>query len=468
MNDLTQRQGELRVKLPTLHPGQIRAFWANTPSERQLQLDPAFSSARGRYKAVRCGRRWGKTDFLKTWVGDGALKGFPCGIFAPDYKRMIEVYNELTVMLAPVIPSRGGSSKTDGVIRLITGGRIDFWTLQDENAGRSRKYKRVALDEAAFTGPNMMDIWRKSIQPTLLDLRGSCIAASNTNGIDPENFLWQVCNKADHQFIEVHEPSWNNPHVPGPVPGMTEEENWRIRMAHYADLKARTPPLVYEQEYASGFVDWSGVAFFGLDKMLVDGSPVALPTKCDRVFAVIDSAVKTGSDNDGTAVVYFARNQFHGHPLILLDWEIVQIEADLLNNWVPNTVFRRLEELSRACGARQGVAGTWVEDKQSGQALIQHAKARGWNVKAIDSAFTAIGKDERAIAVSSHHYQGKCKISGPAYDKTTIYKSTSRNHLIGQVAGFRIGDKLSARRADDLLDCYVYGLALGLGGANGF
>jgi len=472
-----------RVVLPTLHPGQVRAFRAKQPSERQLALDGAFANnAGGRFKAVRCGRRWGKTDFIKTWIGDGAIKGHPTAIFAPDYKRMSEVYHELTTMLSPVIPKQGGSNKTDGVIRLTTGGRIDFWTLGDENAGRSRRYKRVAIDESAFTAPNMMDIWEKSIEPTLLDLRGDAITASNTNGIDPENFLWQVCNEARHGFIEVHEPSWNNPHIPGrrfehmmpsqmspsdpdyaPLKAKLDALHAEDCQAYFDALRAKTPPLVFAQEYESEFVDWSGAAFFGLDKWLDhQGNPYPYPRNCDRVFAVIDSAVKTGSDNDGTAVTYFARNQYSGVPLFIIDWDIVQIEGALLDTWLVG-VFARLEQLSRECGAREGVRGVWIEDKSSGMVLLQQARKRQLAVHPIGGAWMQMGKDERALSVSSYHYQNLCKITQPAHDKTVLYKGTSRNHLNAQVAGFRMGDKDAARRADDLLDTYVHGLALALG-----
>lgn len=400
---------------------------------------------------------------LKSLIGDTALKGWPTAIFAPDYKRMSETYAELEVLLKPMIPSRGGANKTDGVIRLSNGGRVDFWTLGDESAGRSRKYKRIGIDESAFTNPNMMDIWKRSIKPTLLDYRGECVTASNTNGVDPENFLWQVCNQPEHQFIEVHEPSWNNPYVPGPLPGATPEENKAARLAYYEDLRKREHPLVFAQEYESEFVDWSGAAFFGLDKWLDgEGHAYPPPTNCDKVFAVIDSAVKTGTDNDGTAVIYFARDQFGPVPLVILDWDVIQIEGASLDTWLTG-VFKNLEQWSRVCRAREGVKGVWIEDKSSGMVLLQQAKNRGLAVHPISGAWMQLGKDERALSVSAYHHQAKCKISIDAHNKTTIYKATSGNHLERQVANFRMGDKKAARRADDLLDCYTHGLALTFG-----
>jgi len=60
------------------------------------------------------------------------------------------------------------------------------------------------------------------------------------------------------------------------------------------------------------------------------------------------------------------------------------------------------------------------------------------------------------------------KISQHAYDKVVNYKNSAKNHFISQVTNFRIGDKDAAKRADDLLDAYCYGIALALGNKDGF
>lgn len=471
-----------RVKLPTLHRDQVNIFRLR---EDARATDPTCpereawaKNAGGRFRAVRCGRRYGKTTFGETWVADGALKGEPVGWFAPGYKYVAEVYQELATMLEPVITH---ASKQDGVIRLSTGGRIDFWSLENENAGRSRKYKRTFIDEAAYTkNSTMMGIWEKSIKPTLLDLGGACIAASNTNGVDPDNFLYALCNDPKYGFVEYHAPSWSNPTIPermrapgmghngGPALYSESVAEWRLRQGEvYAGLRATNDPLVFSQEYAAEFVDWSGAAFFNRDKLLVDGAPVALPPHCDAVFAVVDSATKTGSGNDGTAVIYVAVSRHGAYPLIVLDWDVVQIEGAVLEAWLPS-VFNNLEHYARQCGARSGSLGAFIEDKDSGQILIQQAANRGWPAHAIESPLTALGKDGRALSVSGYVYQGKVKFSAPAYDKTVLFKGSTRNHLWAQVVGFKIGDKEAARRADDCLDTFTYAVALALGNSEGF
>lgn len=437
----------IEISLPQLHPDQVRAF-------RLFQAN--------RFVALRGGRRWGKTDFAKTIACDGAVKGQPIGWFAPDYKIEIEAFNEIAEVLAPV---RLSSSKVEGVIRTTTGGRIDFWTLENERAGRSRKYKKVLIDEAAFTKPGMMAIWEQSIRPTLLDLNGKALVLSNTNGNDPENFFWRICTQPNLGFVEFHAPTSANPHIPLRLPGETEESLAARRAEVLEKLRTENHPLVYRQEYLAEFVDWSGGAFFDIEKLLVDGRPVEAPNRCDAVFAVIDTAIKTGKDNDGTGVAFWAVDRIVGHPLVLLDWDIIQIEGASLETWLP-TVFERLETFARSCHARMGTLGAFIEDKGSGTILLQQARRRGWMAQEIESKLTAMGKDERALSVSRHVHCGSVKFSVAAYDKVSIYKGVSRNHMCSQVAGFRMGDT-DNKRADDLLDCFCYGIALTLGDSGG-
>jgi hypothetical protein len=119
-------------------------------------------------------------------------------------------------------------------------------------------------------------------------------------------------------------------------------------------------------------------------------------------------------------------------------------------------VFERLEELSRLCGARHGSVGVWIEDKNSGTILLQQAVRRQWQATAIDSKLTAMG-----------NYRGNVKYTDYAFNKTTVFKRKSRNHLTDQIESFRIGDK-DNKREDDLLDTFCYGIALALGDGSGF
>jgi hypothetical protein len=426
---------EITVNLPTLHARQVEAFHAHCDN---------------RFLALRCGRRWGKTAFDTTLSVDAALKGWPVGWFAPQFRFLNEPYSEMVRMLGGAL---GQSSEQKGRISTVTGGHIDIWTLDNPNAGRGRKYKLVVVDEAAFAKSDMVEIWRRNIRPTLVDFRGSAVVSSNTNGVDDQNFFWQICNDAKHQFIDFHAPTSSNPYIP------SEE---------LEELKASSHPLVWRQEFLSEFVDFSGVSFFSLDKLLIEGQPAPYPTHCDAVVAVIDSAAKTGKLNDGTAVAWaaYTRSPIGGPNLVILDWDLQQIEGALLETWLPG-VLRIGEELAAKCGARHGSIGAFIEDKSSGTILLQQAQRRNLSVRAIDSKLTQMGKSERALSVSGYVHQNRVKFSDVAYNRTVTYKEITRNHMLSQVTGFRMGQK-DDHAQDDCLDVACYLIAVTLGDSGGF
>jgi hypothetical protein len=443
------------ITLPRLHEGQWQAFWA-------LQAH--------RFKALRCGRRFGKTEFAKAWIGQGLVQGEVCAWFAPQHMTSHEVHRDLTKMFEPFLES---SSRTPPVVRLLNGGRLDFWSLENSIVGRGRGYQRVVIDEAAFTkdGDNrsedsMMAHSEKGIKPTLFDYGGEALVCSNSAGRNPDNFFYNICTDSQYGFHEFHATTLNNPLLPKRAANESVQD-WRARRARFHDdLRKDNDPLVYAQEYLAEFVDWSGVAFFSREKLLVDNQPLPPPARCDAVFAVIDTASKTGTDNDATAVTFFAVDRVGRIPLLILDWNIVQIEGAFLETWLPE-VFATLEELARFCHARCGSIGAFIEDKNSGTILLQQALRRQMPARAIDSKLTAMGKDERAISVSGYVHRESVKYTNRAFEKTVIYKRRSRNHLLDQVESFRVGDRGSDRE-DDLLDTFCYGIALALGNNEGF
>ncbi len=444
------------ISLGQLHADQQKAHLALAPH---------------RFKALRCGRRYGKTEFAKTWIAQGLLQRQCCAWFSPQHMTSAEAYVELERMLAPSVVT---SSRTDSVIRLRAGGRVDFWSLENPNAGRSRGYDRVVIDEAAFakngdvrTEGSMMAIWERSIKPTLFDRSGQALVCSNSAGKSFDNFFYNICTDPQYGFHEYHATTHDNPLLPKRNAGESKHDWLERREYELASLVRDNDPLVFAQEYRAEFVDWAGVTFFVRDKLLDQGNPVPYPTNCDVVYAVIDTASKTGTEHDATAVTYYAYDQHAKGPrLVILDWDIDQIEGAVLEAWLPS-VFTRLEELSRLCRARGGSIGAYIEDKNSGTILLQQARRRGMQAEAIKSKLTAMGKDERAISVSGYVHRELIKYSEHAFLKTRKYKRTSRNHLLDQVEGFRIGDKDSDRE-DDLLDTFCYGIAIALGDRDGF
>ncbi len=427
---------EIEITIPTLHSGQA-----------------AIYKARTKRNAVRCGRRFGKTLMAITLAADTAIRGGKAGIYAPEYKQLQEPYDELRRCLAPLV---AGSSKTDGVIKLKTGGKIDFWTLIDnELAGRGREYDRNILDEAAYTKtPQMMDIWQKSIIPTMATRPwAETWIMSTPNGNNVENFFFKACRDPALGFKEFWAPSEANPIV---------DRDW------LEAERLKSHPDVFRQEYLAEFVDWSGTAFFALDKLLVDGRPVSYPRACDSVFLVIDTAIKGGSEHDATACSWWAHSTFGEHPLICLDWELLQVDGALLETVLPEWIDRGIR-LARQCGARFGFGPAYIEDANAGTILLQQCTARGIDAEPLPSILTAKGKDGRALNASGPVYRGEVKLSDVAYGKSDVtFKGVTQNHMVSQITGYRLGDKNAAKRSDDLADTFMYAVAVALGNSEGF
>jgi len=417
--------------------------------QNTIQLTPLhggqqfITAKRGKRSVVRCGRRWGKTEMFTHWASDWAIEGKTVGFFAPTYRLLLPVYDNILRTLTPL---KEKASKDEMAITLKTGGAIEFWTLTDENAGRSRKYHEVLVDEASLV-PGLKDIFEQSIEPTLLDYYGNATMAGTPKGIDEDSFFYQACVNMSERWREFHAPTHSNP---------------MLNAAAVAKLEAENHPLVYAQEYKAEFVSWAGQSFFSLDKLTIEGKGAVLPQYVDFVFAVIDTAVKDGAEHDGTAVTYFARTTHgNGAPLTVLDWEIVQISSDLMTEWLPS-VFNRLSHWSTATKALNPNHCTFIEDKAAGSMLLAHGQRVGWPVGKIDSKITQQGKDARALIASGPVWRGEVKILAEALEKVTTYKDVTKNHLISQVCGFILGDKAASKRADDLLDTFAYGVIVAL------
>lgn len=186
------------------------------PHEGQLPI--VLSNAR--YKVIVCGRRWGKTAICINLAIETALTGNPVGWFAPDYKRLSDAFDQIEKTLGKAVKSK---NKNAGMIELINGGKIEFWTLKDTDAGRSRKYKRVIIDEAGMV-LCLADSWRESIRSTLIDLEGDAIFAGTPKppqAIPLEEYAFYAMyqrglstDPRDAKWESFHAPSNANPHLP--------------------------------------------------------------------------------------------------------------------------------------------------------------------------------------------------------------------------------------------------------------
>jgi hypothetical protein len=135
--------------------------------KRHPKQEEIIQTAR-RFNVLKCGRRFGKTALAEELVIDPALDGFPVAYYAPTYKDLSDFWHELLGIVNEVIESKNEQLKQ---IRLLTGGVIDMWSLDEPDSGRGRKYKRVVIDECE-KAKKLEVAWQGTIRATLTDYKG--------------------------------------------------------------------------------------------------------------------------------------------------------------------------------------------------------------------------------------------------------------------------------------------------------
>ena len=210
------------------------------PHRAQLQI---ISEAK-RFNVLDCGRRFGKSKLAANILSENALEGNPGAYFAPTYKLLEGTFKDILTSLQSLISRKHDNQR----IELITGGSIEFWSLENPLAGRSRKYKVAIIDEAAFNR-NLWQSWTEAIRPTLTDLKGSAWFMSTPKGKNDFYKLWMRGQTNEPDWM-----SWQMPTITNPFIDPSEIEAAR------RDL----PDLAFKQEYLAEFND--NVANpFGLD-----------------------------------------------------------------------------------------------------------------------------------------------------------------------------------------------------------
>ena len=132
------------------------------PAQRKIVQE------RKRFNVLKCGRRFGKTALSEKLLIDPAIEKYPTAYFAPTYKDLNEVWQAVKHRVKDITERKDEQVKQ---IVLTTGGKIDFWSMEDPDSGRGRKYMRAVMDECE-KARKFQEAWEQTIRATLADYRG--------------------------------------------------------------------------------------------------------------------------------------------------------------------------------------------------------------------------------------------------------------------------------------------------------
>lgn len=226
---------EIDVHLPDLFPKQM-----------EIVNDPA------RYKVLACGRRFGKTLLASDVLVNAAIDGLPVAYFSLTGKNASEIWELTKSIVEPITQKK---NETERIIRLVTGGTVEFWSLDKPTPSRGRKYAGLIIDEAAFIR-KLRSVWSRVLRPFLADYEGWAYFMSSPNGAN--DFFHQMYlrgqDPAYPKWASWNLPTWANPY---------------IKPQEIAEIKATTAPEDFEQEYGAQFTSASGLVYkdFSVDNI---------------------------------------------------------------------------------------------------------------------------------------------------------------------------------------------------------
>ncbi len=166
-----------------------------------------------RFNTLRCGRRFGKTKLAQELLlspddeSNGALNGFQVAYCAPTYKMLMEVWREVCSIVFQITKSK---HETEKRLELFGGGVIDFWSLEDSDSIRGRKYKRIVIDEAEVVR-NLEYAWTQVLRATLADLKGDAWFLSTP--MFGATYFKQLTKLEDPQWKSWVFTTYDNPYI---------------------------------------------------------------------------------------------------------------------------------------------------------------------------------------------------------------------------------------------------------------
>ena len=296
-------QQEDIIKLHVLHPAQ-----------------KSILSECKRFNVLKCGRRFGKTDLAKELIINPMLDGFPVAYYAPIYDDVDKVWEELLTTLHQVIENKSVQSKS---MKLITGGTLDMWSLENVDAGRGYAYKRVIIDEAE-KAPKIQTAWERAIRGTLVDYRGDAWFMSTPKF--GQTYFKATLFTNQHIFPEDWKSwrftSYDNPHLP---PGEIEE------------IKRTMSDKVFRCEYLAEDVDISGNRWafsFNREKHLL--TPFPQP----KIDIFLDLAFDFNVNPICCSVIQYIENTIYVYETIALNDSNIHTLCDVIRVKYPNFAYR--------------------------------------------------------------------------------------------------------------------------------
>lgn len=347
----------INTEIPITIDGNALNFY-NTPAQSVI-----FNQTKTNFIVLHKGRRMGCTQGAANKASKSLFNSSV--LWVDTIQANLETYYNIYFLpIFKKIKSKFWQYKTQNhELRFINGNTIYFRSAEraENIEGLGAGIKTIILNEAGhiLKGKRGRNLWYNTIYPMILDHNPAVYIMGTPKGKRAKKgetlsdgqkaefcLFYELAQKgySDNQnWISLNFTSYDNPLIP--------EENIRL-------MEADVPRIIREQEIYGRFIDISVDAIFQQAWWrYVDELP--LPQNRKRIILSIDTAFKTGEENDSSAFVVFLE---YSTGYLWLDTYVAKLEfpqlinktIELYNDWHPDLVL--------------------VEDKGSGTSLVQTLK----------------------------------------------------------------------------------------------
>lgn len=193
-----------------------------------------------RFNVICGGRRGGKSGIIEELVynkgGGNVLEGKLVGVFGISRDTMYELWHELLATGWNAIKYKDNVSRR---VEFMNGGVLEFWSLENVDISRGRKYHRSIVDEAAIHR-RFGESWNNVMRAHLVDYRGDAYFLSTPKVIgDSFHSLYMNGMNGLKGWRSFRFPTSSNP---------------LISLEELADAEMTLPPLVFRREFLAEFV----------------------------------------------------------------------------------------------------------------------------------------------------------------------------------------------------------------------
>jgi len=286
-----------------------------------------------RWKCVVAGRRFGKSYLANTWLLNEALaaKDLLCYYVAPTYRQVKEI---AWLMLKRLLPLGHVAAVNESELSVTfkNESRIKLKGADNYDSLRGVGIDRLVMDEFADIAE---EAWNEVLRPAMADRQGHGLFIGTPKGY---NWAKRLYDKAQN------DPDWATWHF------SSEEGGW-IPPKELEAIRAEIGAVMFSQEHMAQFVDLASNIFRRDWWQYYREEPAT--HGCIQSW---DTAFKKGSENDYS---------------VCTTWGLTKNAYVLLDMWRGQVEFPELKRQVQALYAKHKPYAVIVEDKASGQSLIQ-------------------------------------------------------------------------------------------------